>query len=77
MNSAFPPACPWAFEEIILAPFGPARSFAPPEHAGGVGFSKNQIPYEAMRHAERRIANLGIDVDEWRGAYGEWSRWIQ
>lgn len=67
----------WAFEEIVLSPFGPSRSFAPPEHSGGVGFSKNQIPYGAMRHAQNRIATTRIDLEEWRGVYGEWIDWNQ
>lgn len=65
----------WALEEIILAPFGPSRSFVAPEHGGGVAFSKNQIPEAAMRHTQRQIESLNIDVAHWRAVYGEWVRW--
>lgn len=65
----------WAFEEIILAPFGHSREFIPPKQRGGVAFAKNgQIPGEHLRHVERHIREVAIDVDEWRALYGEWIR---
>lgn len=66
----------WAFEEIILAPFGPAREFAPPSQRDGVGFSKSgPIAEEHMRHAERSIRELGLDIEEWRAVYRPWIEW--
>jgi hypothetical protein len=66
----------WAFEEIILAPWGPARHFAPPTQRDGVAFEKNG-PIDAwhMRFMERRIARDRVDIAEWRSIYGEWVRW--
>lgn len=65
----------WAFEEIVLAPFGHSRDFIPPKQRGGVAFSKNQpIPGEALRHIERSIQSDFIDVAEWRVVYGDWIR---
>lgn len=66
----------WAFEEIVLAPFGSARLFAPPSQRDGVVFSKaGPMPEFALRHAERNMHGLGVDVQEWRVLYGEWIRW--
>lgn len=66
----------WAFEEIILAPFGPSRNFASPTWRDGVAFTKSgPIPDFALRHAERSIASLGIDIEQWRAVYGEWVKW--
>lgn len=65
----------WAFEEIVLAPYGPARSLAAPTCRDGVGFTKNQIPSLAFRHIETNLRQQGIDVDEWRSVYGEWFKW--
>lgn len=61
----------WAFEEIVLGPFGHSRDFAAPSYRGGVAFAKNgPIPSEHLRHAERRTAS--IDIAEWRALYGDW-----
>lgn len=66
----------WGFEEIILAPWGPSRMFCPPTHRGGVAFSQNgPMPEWATAHADREIARLGLDVEEWRTLYREWIRW--
>lgn len=63
----------WAFEEIVLAPFGPSRAFTPPKQRGGVAFSKNQpIPKAALRHVERNLRELPVDLAEWRALYGAW-----
>lgn len=67
----------WAFEEIILAPFGASRSFVAPEHGGGVAFSKSgPIPDLAMRRIEKQIHAERIDIEQWRSVYGEWAKWI-
>lgn len=65
----------WAFEEIVMAPFGPARTFCPPIHRGGIGFSKASIPHSALTHIESRIRHQNIAVEEWRKVIGEWIEW--
>lgn len=68
----------WAFEEIILAPFGPSRGFAPPEHRGGTAFDGpgyQLIPEEHLRYASTQIKASGISIEQWRALYGEWVRW--
>jgi hypothetical protein len=66
----------WAFEEIVMAPFGPARDFAAPTQRDGAGFSKiGPIPMFVMRHAEQRITDLGIDLEPWCQVYGDWIQW--
>ena len=66
----------WAFEEIVLAPWGPSRLFCPPTHRGGAAFSKNgPMPQWALHHAERQMAASRVDVERWRALYGEWIRW--
>ena len=65
----------WAFEEIILAPFGPSRSFAPPTQRDGVAFAKaGPVPAWALAHAERRINETHVDIERWRSVFGEWVR---
>ena len=66
----------WAFQEIILAPFGPARALAAPHRRDGVGFSVGgPIDDRYMRHAQRQIEQLGLDVDAWRHVYADWVSW--
>lgn len=68
----------WAFEEIILSPFGNSRFFCPPPHRGGLAFDKNQpIPDTAFRHIETRLRADSIHVEQWRQIWGEWLRWGQ
>lgn len=66
----------WAFEEIVLAPFGQARHFAPPTQRDGAAFLKNgPMPTQHLRHAERRIAELRLPLEPWRIVWGDWVRW--
>lgn len=66
----------WAWEEIVLAPWGPARSFVPPTQADGVAFARSgPMPDMYMRHAFRQASEVQADVDEWRAIYGEWIKW--
>lgn len=66
----------WAFEEIIMAPFGSSRMFAPASQRDGAAFSKiGLIPDFHLRHAERQIKACGLDIEEWRSVYGEWVKW--
>lgn len=66
----------WAWEEIVLAPWGPARSFVPPTQAGGVAFARpGPLEDRHLRHAARQAGELRVDVEEWRAIYGEWVRW--
>ena len=66
----------WAFESIILAPFGEARSLCPPPHRGGVAFSKTgPIPDAHLRHAERQIETARLDIHRYRALYSEWLKW--
>lgn len=68
----------WAFEEIILAPFGSSRGFAPLEHRGGTAFDgpgHQLIPEEHLRHANAQIKASGISIEQWRALYSEWVKW--
>lgn len=68
----------WAFEEIIMAPFGPSRGFAPVEHRGGTAFDGagwQGIPEQHLRHASAQILASGISVEQWRTLYSEWVSW--
>lgn len=66
----------WAFEDIILAPWGPARLFAPPEQQDGVGFSKaGPIEQTYLDHAARQMRAAGVEVERWRALYAEWVAW--
>jgi hypothetical protein len=66
----------WAFEEIILAPFGRSRDFLPPTQRDGVAFAKaGPIPDFALRHVEVRLCELNLDVEQWRALMGQWVRW--
>jgi len=66
----------WAFEDIVLAPWGPARLFAPPEQQDGVGFSKaGPIEQAYLDHAERQAHAAGIEIERWRALYAEWVAW--
>ena len=66
----------WAFEEIVLAPFGPSRLFAPPSQRDGAAYAKTgPMPEAYLRHVEREIARLCLDVEQWRQVWGEWVRW--
>lgn len=66
----------WAFEEIVLAPFGPARHFAPPTQRDGAAFNRaGPMPQRHLDHVEAHMAELGVCVDPWRIVWGEWVRW--
>lgn len=62
----------WAFQEIVLAPWGYSRDLTPPTYRGGVGYSKQgPMPSEAMRHIEKKR----IDLEPWRMLSAEWIAW--
>jgi len=66
----------WAFEEMVLSPFGYSRLFAPPSQRDGVVFEKNvPIPDHHMRFMERRVGRDRVDIKEWQALYGEWAAW--
>jgi hypothetical protein len=68
----------WAFEEIIMAPFGPSRGFAPVEHRGGTAFDGpgwQPIPEQHLRHTAVQIRESGVEIEQWRSLYGEWVQW--
>jgi hypothetical protein len=66
----------WAFEEIVMAPFGPSRLFAPPSQRDGAAYARSgPMPEACLRHVERQIIGLGLDVERWRVEWGEWVRW--
>lgn len=68
----------WAFEEIVLKPFGSAREFAPPTQRDGAAFSKcGPMPDRHLRHVERRMVELGLELQPWRIVWGEWVRWLR
>ena len=65
-----------AFEEIILAPYAPARTLVPPSQRDVAAFAANgPMPAGHLRHIERQIEALGIDVEMWRIVWGDWFRW--
>jgi hypothetical protein len=68
----------WAFEEIIMAEFGPSRGFAPVEHRGGTAFDGagwQPIPEQHLRHAHAEIVKCGLSIELWRTLYREWVAW--
>lgn len=68
----------WAFEEIVLAPFGHARGFAPLTQRDGAAFAKSgPMPAWSLWHIEKRITEARVDVEPWRSLYGEWIRFEQ
>jgi hypothetical protein len=66
---------PTSLYEIVLAPFGPARLIAPPEHRAGVGYSRTAIPPEAFKRVEAQMHVLRIDLAPWRRVCDQWLRW--
>lgn len=66
----------WAFEEIVMAPFGHARQFAPPTQRDGTAFEKSgPMPQWALRHVESQIRDLGLDIEPFRMVWGDWVHW--
>jgi hypothetical protein len=66
----------WAFEEVILAPFGASRNFAQRSQRDGVAFHKTEpIPRAALAHIEKRIRAESIALEPWRNLYADWVRW--
>ncbi len=68
----------WGFEEVILAPWGPSRRFAPSSQRDGAAFLPGftgPMPRTWTDHAERRIREERVDIAAWRALYGEWIRW--
>jgi hypothetical protein len=66
----------WAFEEIILAPWGPSRDFAAPTMRDGAAFAKTgPMPASHLWHIERAMQRESVDVDRWRSVFAEWVNW--
>lgn len=66
----------WAFEEIVLAPWGSSRLLAPPSQRNGAAYSSSgPMPARHLAHAESRIRETQIDVEAWRAVWGEWVLW--
>lgn len=66
----------WAFEEIVLAPFGPSRDFAPPSQRDGAAYTKaGPMRRDCLQYIDRQIATLGLDIERWRVEWGAWVRW--
>jgi hypothetical protein len=66
----------WAFEEIILAPFGPAREFSAPTCRDGAAFNKaGPMPQAYLWYIERQIKAMRVDVAQWRALYDDWIRY--
>jgi hypothetical protein len=66
----------WAFEEIVLGQFGPARLFAPPTQRDGTAFDlSGPLPSWAFRHIDRRIAEDRVAVGQFQLLWAEWMRW--
>lgn len=66
----------WGFEEIVLAPWGPSRRFAPPQQRDGAAFLLGDpMPWWATAHAERAMRVERVDLAEWRALYGDWLAW--
>src|SRR5690606_18111060 len=63
----------WAFEEIVLGPYGSSREFATPMTRDAAPFMRNgPIPQHYLRHVEQRLSELRIDVEPWRIVWGDW-----
>lgn len=66
----------WAFEEIVLGQFGPARHFAPLTQRDGTAFDlSGPIPAWAFRHIDRQIAADRIAVEQFKLLWAEWVQW--
>lgn len=66
----------WAFEEIVLAPFGNARQLCQPSCRDGIAFARHvDIPDEAFKHIELKIKTESIDVEMWRSIAADWFSW--
>jgi hypothetical protein len=66
----------WAFEEIVLGQFGPARYFAPPTQRDGTAFDiSGPIPAWAFRHIDRSIKSDRVAVEQFSLLWAEWVIW--
>lgn len=66
----------WAFELLVLGPYGDPRNFASPMWRDGAGFAKSgPLPHGVIRSVERKVEALGLDLTQWRALWGEWVRW--
>jgi hypothetical protein len=66
----------WAFELLVLGPYGDPRNFASPMWRDGAGFAKSgPLPHGVIRSIERKVEALGLDLAQWRALWGEWVRW--
>lgn len=66
----------WAFQEIVLAPFGYARELTPPSYRGGVGYQRpGPIDSRHIDHIGKQLRGRGVDVEPWRLLAGEWVKW--
>lgn len=66
----------WAFEEIVLAPYGSSREFATPMTRDGEAFTRHgPMPQRYLRHVEQRLDELQIDLEPWRVVWGDWVKW--
>ena len=66
----------WAFEEIVLGRFGPARHFAPPTQRDGTAFDlSGPIPVWAFRHIDRKLSADRVAVEQFSALWSEWVRW--
>lgn len=66
----------WAFEEIVLGQFGPARHFAPPTQRDGTAFDlSGPIPAWAFRHIDQRIGADRVAVEQFKLLWAEWVQW--
>lgn len=62
----------WAFEDAVLSPLGPTRSFVPPTCRDGLGFRPG--PLATSRRVELEVARL-MDLEAWRALAAEWVEW--
>jgi hypothetical protein len=66
----------WAWQEIVLAPFGYARELTPPSYRGGVGYQKvGPIDSRHIDYIGKQVRAYGIDVEPWRLLAAEWIQW--
>lgn len=63
----------WAFEDMVLSPFGPTRSFVAPTCQDGLGFRAGPLP--GSRHVELEVDRMGVDLAAWRSLAKEWVTW--
>jgi len=66
----------WAFEDIILAPWGSGRLFAAPSMRDGAAF-EHAGPFSAVTYqrVDVQMMKARLSVEQWRSVYRDWVQW--